>query len=80
MLPRFDAGEVWQALQRRHDPVSVLMGVPTMYAKLLDCWDGMAPQRQRDAAAAARRVSLGRAALAQLPKLLLEGCLGALAS
>lgn len=58
MLPRFDAGQVWQLLQRTRDPVSVLMGVPTMYAKLLDSWDGMAPQQQRDAAAAAGRVSL----------------------
>lgn len=57
MLPRFDAGEVWARLRRGQDPPSVLMGVPTMYAKLLDSWEGMAPEQQRGAAAAAQRVS-----------------------
>lgn len=59
MLPRFQAGEVWRRLQRRQGPITVHMGVPTMYAQLLHAYDDMAPAQQAEAAAAATRVRRG---------------------
>lgn len=45
MLPSFDAKEVWKALLREDPPINVFMGVPTMYAKLMEEYDS---QRHRD--------------------------------
>ncbi|KAL4426407.1 hypothetical protein ABPG77_004701 [Micractinium sp. CCAP 211/92] len=59
MLPKFSPREVWQHLQREEEPVTVFMGVPTMYSHLLTWRDRhMDPQQQAAAAAAARRLRL----------------------
>ena len=44
--------------QREEDPITVFMGVPTMYSYLLNAYDGMAPEQQAAARAAAGRLRL----------------------
>ena len=44
--------------QREDDPVTVFMGVPTMYSYLLSAYEGMAPDQQAAARAAAGRLRL----------------------
>ena len=64
MLPRFNAAKVWDALE----PATLFMGVPTMYAKLLQAWKA-APAgvrtRWAEAAASCRLMVSGSAALPQ---------------
>ena len=45
----------WPGLQREEDPISVFMGVPTMYAYLLSAFEAMNAAQQQRARAAARR-------------------------
>ncbi|PRW56153.1 malonate-- ligase [Chlorella sorokiniana] len=72
MLPRFQPGEVWQHLLRLQDPVTVFMGVPTMYSKLLSMYDHMEPSQQQQAAAAARRLRLTVSGSAACPTPIME--------
>ena len=44
--------------QREEDPITVFMGVPTMYSYLLNAYDAMAPEQQAAARAAAGRLRL----------------------
>ena len=44
--------------QREDDPITVFMGVPTMYSYLLTVYDKMAPEEQAAARAAAARLRL----------------------
>ena len=44
--------------QRKEDPITVFMGVPTMYSYLLNAYDAMAPEQQAAAHAAAGRLRL----------------------
>ena len=44
--------------QREEDPITVYMGVPTMYSYLLSAYDAMAPEQQAAARAAAGRLRL----------------------
>ena len=46
------------AWQREEDPITVFMGVPTMYSYLLAVYDKMAPEEQAAARAAAARLRL----------------------
>jgi malonyl-CoA/methylmalonyl-CoA synthetase len=43
-------------VQRQEEPVTVFMGVPTMYSHLLSRYDDMAPAQRAAAAEAARKV------------------------
>ena len=45
-------------LQRQEDPVTVFMGVPTMYAYLLSAYEAMDQAQKEAARAAARRLRL----------------------
>lgn len=45
-------------MQREDDPVTVFMGVPTMYAYLLSHYDAMPPEQQAAARAAVSRLRL----------------------
>ena len=44
--------------QREEDPVTVFMGVPTMYSHLLSVYDNMSLEQQKAAQAAAKRLRL----------------------
>ncbi|BDA41221.1 Malonate-CoA ligase ACSF3, mitochondrial [Coccomyxa sp. Obi] len=57
-LPKFSPGEVWKCLMREEDPITVFMGVPTMYSYLLSYYAGMAQCEQAAARAAASRLRL----------------------
>lgn len=67
LLPRFDAAQVWDALDRGN----TLMAVPTMYHRLLGAFDEEASARDRRAAAA-RRLRLATSGSAALPVTLAE--------
>ena len=45
-------------MQREADPVTVFMGVPTMYSHLLSCYDEMSPEEQDAAKKATQRLRL----------------------
>ncbi len=64
MMPRFDAGAVWEQITR--GDLTLFMAVPTIYAKLIAAWE-QAPvdqQRQMSAGCAAMRLMVsGSAAL-----------------
>ncbi|KAK9908661.1 hypothetical protein WJX75_001158 [Coccomyxa subellipsoidea] len=57
-LPKFSPGEVWETLMREEDPITVFMGVPTMYSYLLTHYASMAPHQQAAARKAAARLRL----------------------
>ncbi|KAK9819448.1 hypothetical protein WJX74_006714 [Apatococcus lobatus] len=58
-LPSFSPTRVWESLQREEDPVSIFMGVPTMYTYLLSQYkDKMGPEEQQRACDAASRLRL----------------------
>ncbi|HUP20308.1 MAG TPA: acyl-CoA synthetase, partial [Gemmatimonadota bacterium] len=63
-LARFDASEAWAAFAAR--PVTLFMGVPTMYVRLIRAWEEAPPETRAawTAAAAGQRVMIsGSAAL-----------------
>ncbi len=45
-------------MQREEDPVTVFMGVPTMYTHLLSYYDNMSAEEQEAAKVAAQRLRL----------------------
>ncbi len=64
MLPRFDAHAVWERIASGR--ATVLMAVPTIYAKLIAAWDAALPERRAALSRACRRLRLmvsGSAAL-----------------
>lgn len=76
MLPKFSPTEVWARLTRAApDPVTVFMGVPTMYSFLLNAAeDGGVPEAERAArTAAARRLRLAVSGSAACPLPTLHG-------
>ena len=68
MLPRFDAEEVW----RRFRQVTLFMGVPTMYHKLLREWREAPPSTRKVWATTAARLRLMVSGSAALPKTLFD--------
>ena len=52
------AASLAAVVQREEDPVTVFMGVPTMYNYLLSAYDEMSTEEQRRAARAASRLRL----------------------
>jgi malonyl-CoA/methylmalonyl-CoA synthetase len=67
-LPRFSPTEAWARLRRRHDPVTIFMGVPTMYSFLLNVAEGMPPGERAAAGAAAGRLRLAACGSAACPE------------
>lgn len=49
---------IWWCMQREEDPITVFMGVPTMYSYLLAHYASMAPHQQAAARKAAARLRL----------------------
>ena len=70
-IDRFSAQAVWRALIDRPE-ISVFMGVPTMYAKLLSAWDTMPRGEQAAARVAAQRLRLAVCGSAACPVPILE--------
>ena len=70
ILPSFDAREVWERIAS--EQVDVLMGVPTMYVRMISVWE-QAPDHQRLLlSASARRLRLTISGSAALPVRVLE--------
>ena len=67
-FPPFDAEQVWDRLGQ----VTVFMGVPTMYAKLIDAYRTASPDRRDGWAAGARALRLFTSGSAALPAPLLH--------
>ena len=68
MLPAFDASEVWQ----RFGHMTLFMGVPTMYHRLLSRWREAPPARREAWAAAAAGMRLMVSGSAALPRSLFD--------
>jgi malonyl-CoA/methylmalonyl-CoA synthetase len=66
--PRFSAEDIWGRMQRKEDPITVFMGVPTMYSRLLDTHDTAGPEAKATAAAAAARLRLAVSGSAACPE------------
>ncbi|KAJ2846814.1 hypothetical protein IWW36_004167 [Coemansia brasiliensis] len=67
MLPQFDKLRVWNRLIDGPQDISILMGVPTMYARLLQAFDEMPNERKQAAQNATRRLRLTVSGSAALP-------------
>jgi acyl-CoA synthetase (AMP-forming)/AMP-acid ligase II len=59
-------------MQREEDPITVFMGVPTMYSYLLSTYNAMPPEEQRRAKEASRRLRLTVSGSAPLPMPLMD--------
>jgi len=70
ILPRFDAGEVWQRIVDGR--ITLLMAVPTLYARLVAAWEEAGPERQRKMSEAAAKLRLTVSGSAALPVPLFE--------
>jgi malonyl-CoA/methylmalonyl-CoA synthetase len=70
MLPRFDAGEVWERILQGR--LTLFMAVPTIYAKLITAWEKAAPARRQAMTEACKRLRLMVSGSAALPVPLLE--------
>ncbi|KAJ2390210.1 hypothetical protein H4S02_001983 [Coemansia sp. RSA 2611] len=67
MLPRFDKDRVWSRLIDGPPNISILMGVPTMYARLLQAIGEMSATRKQAAYGAVNRLRLTISGSAALP-------------
>ncbi len=70
MLPRFDADAVWTRIASGE--VTLFMGVPTMYAKLIAAWEAADPGRRRAMSDGCSAVRLMVSGSAPLPVIILE--------
>ncbi|MEQ1855197.1 MAG: acyl-CoA synthetase [Longimicrobiales bacterium] len=70
ILPVFRPAEVWDRLASK--TLTLYMAVPTVYARLIDAWDGAAPQTQATWAEGARACRLMISGSAALPVPTLE--------
>ncbi len=70
MLPAFDAAEVWRRF--RAGTITLFMGVPTMYTRLIQHWEAASAADRRAMRAACRRLRLMVCGSAALPVPLLE--------
>jgi malonyl-CoA/methylmalonyl-CoA synthetase len=71
-LPKFSPKGVWDALTRVQNAPTVFMGVPTMYAYLLDYYDARPAEEQKRCADAARGLRLAVSGSAACPLPILE--------
>jgi len=69
-LPAFDAAAVWRAFL--HFPVTLFMGVPAMYQKLIDRYLQQPPPVQQQLSAACRKLRLMVSGSAALPVSVLQ--------
>ncbi|KAJ1860941.1 hypothetical protein LPJ73_001181 [Coemansia sp. RSA 2703] len=67
MLPKFDKNAVWNRIIDGPQDISILMGVPTMYARLLSAMEEMSPERQEAARNSMGRLRLTISGSAALP-------------
>ncbi|KAL6780804.1 hypothetical protein ACKKBG_A08530 [Auxenochlorella protothecoides x Auxenochlorella symbiontica] len=67
-MPRFSPSRVWERVQSSADPVSIFMGVPTMYAFLINAYEGAPATSQGGMREAARRLRLWTCGSAACPK------------
>ncbi|KAJ2162712.1 hypothetical protein GGF46_000437 [Coemansia sp. RSA 552] len=67
MLPKFDRDAVWSRLIDGPQDISLLMGVPTMYTRLLQSLDAMPAARRQAARDAVGRLRLTVSGSAALP-------------
>ncbi|KAJ1663821.1 hypothetical protein IW140_004587 [Coemansia sp. RSA 1813] len=67
MLPRFDKDRVWSRLIDGPKDISILMGVPTMYTRLLTALEEMPEERRSAAREAIGRLRLTISGSAALP-------------
>ncbi|KAJ2658931.1 hypothetical protein IW148_004481 [Coemansia sp. RSA 1199] len=67
MLPRFNKDHVWDRLIDGPQDLSIVMGVPTMYARLLQALDEMPTERKQAAYNAINRLRLTVSGSAALP-------------
>lgn len=67
ILPKFDKDRVWNRIIEGPQDISILMGVPTMYSRLLQALDEMPKDRQNDARLAMQRLRLTISGSAALP-------------
>jgi len=65
LLPRFDAEKVWERIIE--GKVTLFMGVPTMYAKLIAAWEATSPERQQKMSEACAKLRLMVSGSAALP-------------
>ena len=70
MLPRFDAGAVWERIFSGE--LTVFMAVPTIYLRLIAAWEAAAPERQKQMSLAAAGLRLMVSGSAALPVSTLE--------
>lgn len=64
-LRKFDAAAVWRSFER--DALTLFMGVPTIYRRLIDHWNDLAAQEQQDLASSGRSLRLMVSGSAALP-------------
>ncbi|PIA16312.1 AMP-dependent synthetase and ligase [Coemansia reversa NRRL 1564] len=67
MMPRFDADRVMDRLIDGHQDITIMMGVPTMYTRLLHAITEMPVKRRQAASLAVRRLRLTISGSAALP-------------
>ncbi|KAI8325550.1 AMP-dependent synthetase and ligase [Martensiomyces pterosporus] len=67
MIPKFDKDRVWSRVIDGPQDISILMGVPTMYARLLQALEGMPGERQSLARKAMGNLRLTISGSAALP-------------
>ncbi|MBE0584183.1 MAG: acyl-CoA synthetase, partial [Desulfofustis sp.] len=65
LMPKFDAGEVWRRFMDRD--YSLFMAVPTVYVRLIACWETAATEEQARMAAACAKMRLMVSGSAALP-------------
>jgi malonyl-CoA/methylmalonyl-CoA synthetase len=65
MLPRFDAGPIWDLIAS--DSLTVFMAVPTVYVKLIAAWEAAPPERQEALSRSCARLRLMVSGSAALP-------------
>ena len=70
LLPRFDAEKAWERIVE--GSVTLFMGVPTMYAKLIAAWESASPERQQEMSKACAKLRLMVSGSAALPVSVLE--------
>lgn len=70
ILPRFDAGETWRAIESGR--LTLFMAVPTVYGRLIAAWDAAGEEERARMSAGCRRMRLMVSGSAALPVQTLE--------
>ena len=70
MLPRFDAGVIWEQIAR--GDITLFMAVPTIYVRLIAAWEASSSERRKQLSQAALKLRLMVSGSAALPVTTLE--------